>query len=90
VSKAIQTFASKIENLSSTDPSAFQFSGIGTASSSQLLNLDLINACYRLKEGMWTIVTWYEEDSIRSQTNDFEDVVDILVKSVEVPFIIFL
>ncbi|KAJ3394146.1 Conserved oligomeric Golgi complex subunit [Lobulomyces angularis] len=56
VVKALTTFSVKAENMISTDSSAYQFTGLATASNSQLCNIELINSLWRLKENIWKIL----------------------------------
>ncbi|KAJ3108658.1 Conserved oligomeric Golgi complex subunit [Phlyctochytrium planicorne] len=55
VTQTINMYAIRTEHTAATDLSAYQVSGVGTASSSQLLNLEVVNCIWSLVDGIFQI-----------------------------------
>jgi hypothetical protein len=64
VSKALDLYCIRSEHLVATDSSAFSVSGSATVTSSQVLNIAIVNCLWRLADGVWAMTSEFEDDSV--------------------------
>lgn len=79
IKKALVTFGTKCENAASSDQ-LFNVSGNATASNALIRNIEIINALWKMTDGIWKIVCEYQ----LSLTDGNGVIVEILGDSVEV------
>ena len=85
LSKTLGMYLVKMEHLTATDSSAYTFSGLGTASHSQLVNLDIINCLWLLKEEFYSLLVDYSGtcifDALKEQLENITEHLRLIVES---------
>ncbi|KAJ3030527.1 Conserved oligomeric Golgi complex subunit, partial [Rhizophlyctis rosea] len=87
VTKAIKLYAVKCESLSATDPYAYQVSGVGTATQSQLLNIEIVNCLWWLQESVWRTLEEYGESAVVDVIGEALDTLANLIQGVVEPLL---
>ncbi|KAJ3284748.1 Conserved oligomeric Golgi complex subunit [Borealophlyctis nickersoniae] len=87
VGKALNMYAVKCESLSATDSNAYHISGAGTATHSQMLNLDIINCLWWLQESVWKVVEEYGESSAVDGIADALETLSKLLQGIVEPLL---
>ena len=80
----MDTFISKCEQKYSTEGSTFQYSN-SNATQAQIMNIELINCLWKLKNCLWSLVEQFQQDIFNESG---QTVIDCIADIVEVVFLI--
>ncbi|KAI9329575.1 Golgi transport complex subunit 5-domain-containing protein [Zopfochytrium polystomum] len=85
VTKAVNMYAIRSEHMVATDAAAYQPLGIATASSSMLLNIEIVNCLWFFADGLWKMKDEFSETAIVSALTDAVDHVQKLIGTIIEP-----
>ncbi|TPX38056.1 hypothetical protein SmJEL517_g00290 [Synchytrium microbalum] len=83
VSKAINTYTVRCENLAVADMSAYQIAGSGPPPPAQLLNLEIMSCLYHLHETAWKVFDEYDEVAHQAVEESLDAIHKLILAMVE-------
>ncbi|KAJ3163351.1 Conserved oligomeric Golgi complex subunit [Irineochytrium annulatum] len=90
VGKALSLYAIRTEHMAATDSTAYQVSGTGTATSSQILNIEIVNCLWNLAEGVAVVAREFEDAVVESAMKDAIEALHKVVLSIIEPLMTHL
>ncbi|KAJ3414234.1 Conserved oligomeric Golgi complex subunit [Chytridiales sp. JEL 0842] len=87
VAKALNMYSIRSEQLVATDSTAFSVSGAGTVTSSQVLNIAIVNCLWRLADGVWAMTSEFEDETVVSTLDDSVLGIQKLIQSIIEPLL---
>ncbi|KAI8912894.1 hypothetical protein BC831DRAFT_554770 [Entophlyctis helioformis] len=84
--KALSMYTVKCEHLSPTDNSAYQVGG-ASLSSSQQLNIDIVNALWYLQDSVWRLLEDYEETAADGPMTEAMNSISKLIQGIVEPML---
>ncbi|RKO88423.1 Golgi transport complex subunit 5-domain-containing protein, partial [Blyttiomyces helicus] len=87
VAKALDMYAVKAEQISATDSNAYQVTGSGTATQSQLLNIEIANCLWWLQESAWKALEEHVESGEFDAVNEALENMSRLLQGIVEPLL---